>query len=201
MPRLRLVVLVCVAALAASCQAGTSTETVQAEARSAAGGVDAASAEPACDFAGATDPATAPGDPGGALLTDVRVGAHGCFDRVVFEVRPAGGGAAAPVGYTVGYEPGPLTEDGSGEPVSVEGGAFLVVRLMATGVDLSREDAPETYTGPATIDPQGTSRVVQVRRTGDFEGVSTWVVGVDATRPFRVEVVESPTRLVVDVGD
>jgi hypothetical protein len=133
------------------------------------------------------------------LLTDVRVGTHGCFDRVVFELRPRAGQADGPPGYAVEYRSGPITEDPSDKPVPVKGTAFL--RLDATGYDLSKADAPATYTGPPVVEAAGTTRIQQVRRAGDFEGVATWVIGVDAKRPFAVTTEQSPTRLVVDVGD
>jgi hypothetical protein len=135
------------------------------------------------------------------LLTDVRVGTHGCFDRVVFELRPRAGQSDGPPGYAVEYRPGPITEDPSDKPVPVKGTAFLVVRLDATGFDLSKADAPATYTGPPVVEAAGTTRVQEVRRAGDFEGVATWVIGVDAKRPFAVTTEQSPTRLVVDVGE
>jgi hypothetical protein len=46
-----------------------------------------------------------------------------------------------------------------------------------------------------------TTRIRQVRRTGDFEAVLTWVIGLDKQRPFRVTAEGAPTRLLVDVGD
>jgi hypothetical protein len=135
------------------------------------------------------------------LLTDVRVGGHGCFDRVVFEFRPRPGQSDGPAGYTVEYRPGPITEDPSDKPVPVKGNAFLVVRLDATGFDLSKADAPATYTGPPAIEAEATTRIREVRRAGDFEGVATWIIGLDSKRPFQVTSEASPTRLVVDVGD
>jgi hypothetical protein len=58
-----------------------------------------------------------------ALLTHVRVARHEGFDRVVFEFRNM-----LP-GYRVEYVEGPLAEDGSGNPVELEGSASLVVRM------------------------------------------------------------------------
>lgn len=134
------------------------------------------------------------------LLTDVRVGTHGCYERVVFEFRPQAGEAPQAMGYTVEYQPGPVTQDGSGDPVPVKGNAYLVVRLTATGVDLTKETAPPTYTGPASLEPAGATSIRQVRRVGDFEGVLTWAVGLEAPVPFSVTAEESPLRLIVDVG-
>jgi hypothetical protein len=158
------------------------------------------SAEP-CTFSGATDAARVGADAPTRLLTDVRVGAHGCFERVTFELKPRSGDTDGPVGWKVAYEPGPITEDGSGKAVAVKGTAYLVVHMNAQGVDLTKADAPATYTGPASIETAGTTRIQQVRRTGDFEGVLSWVIGLDRRRPFHVSTPDSPARVVVDVGD
>lgn len=155
----------------------------------------------ACTFSGATDATKGGGDAPTRLLTDVRVGAHGCYDRVTFELKPQNGEADGPVAWKASYEPAPITEDGSGRPVQVKGTAFLVVTMSATGADLSQEAAPATYTGPASIEAADTTRIRQVRRTGDFEGVLTWVIGLDRRRPFQVSTQDTPARVIVDVGD
>jgi len=155
----------------------------------------------ACTFSGATDPVKGGGDAPTRLLTDVRVGAHGCYDRVTFEFKPQAGEAAGPVAWHAAYEEPPITEDGSGQTVAVKGAAFLVVRFSAAGADLSQEGAPETYTGPASLESADATRLRQVRRIGDFEGVLTWVIGLDRRRPFSVTSQDNPSRIVVDVGD
>ena len=131
----------------------------------------------------------------------MRVGAHGCYERVTFEFKPQTGEADGPVAWHAAYQAAPITEDGSGKTVPVKGTAFLVVRFSAAGADLSQEAAPATYTGPASLEAADTTRIRQVRRIGDFEGVLTWVIGVDRQRPFRVTSQESPARVVVDLGD
>ena len=154
-----------------------------------------------CTFSGGTEAARGGGEAPTRLLTDVRVGVHECYERVTFELKPQQGEAAGPVGWKARYEPGPITEDGSGRTVSIKGAAFLVVTMTAAGADLSQEGAPATYTGPASLEAAGATRIQQVRRTGDFEAVLTWVIGLDRQRPFRVTTQENPARVVVDVGD
>jgi hypothetical protein len=154
-----------------------------------------------CTFSGATDATQGGGDAPTRLLTDVRVGAHDCYERVTFELKPQKGDADGPVAWKAAYESPPVTEDGSGRPVRVKGTAFLVVTLSATGADLSQEAAPATYTGPTSIEAADSTRIQQVRRTGDFEGVVTWVIGLDKKRPFHVSTEDGPTRVIVDVGD
>ena len=154
-----------------------------------------------CTFSGDTAEAEGNRDSLTRLLTDVRVGAHGCYERVTFEFKPQKGEADGPVAWHAAYEAAPITEDGSGRKVPVKGAAFLVVRFSAAGADLSQEGAPATYTGPASLEAADTTRIRQVRRIGDFEGVLTWVIGVDKQRPFRVTTQDTPARVVIDIGD
>ena len=129
-----------------------------------------------------------------ALLTAVRAASHEGYDRVVFEFRNG-----AP-GYDVRYVQRPVQADGSGEEVDVAGGSVLVVRMEpALDADLTKETAPRTYLGPARFTPD-TSAVVELVRTGGFEAVLTWAVGVDEERPFRVTRLEQPARIVLDVA-
>lgn len=117
-------------------------------------------------------------------------------------MRPLSGSGGKP-GFGVRYEKGPFTDDPSGEPITVEGSSFLVVRFEPVhSADLSKPDAPETYTGPRTINPSGTAHIVQVREAGDFEGQMIWIIGLNKTRPFTARVTSSGSRirLIVDVG-
>jgi hypothetical protein len=154
-----------------------------------------------CTFSGAIDPARAATDAPTRLLTDVRVGVHGCYERVTFELKPRAGDPDGPVGWKAAYEPGPITEDASGKTVPVKGAAYLVIHFNAQGADLTKANAPDTYTGPTSIEAAGATRIQQVRRTGDFEGVLTWVIGLDRKRPFHVTSQDNPARVIVDVGD
>ena len=132
---------------------------------------------------------------GTSLLTDVRVARHEGFDRVVFEFE-----GEVP-GYDVRYVEPPITEDGSGDELEVAGEAFLAVVMQpASGFDLSGE-GEETYTGPTRIEgvDAGTSVIREVVRTGDFEAVLGWVIGISDRVDFRVDALEAPGRLVVDV--
>jgi len=127
-----------------------------------------------------------------ALMTAVRAARQEGYDRVVFEFRNA-----VP-GYKVQYVDRPITADGSGEQVAVNGNAVAEIRMQnASGVDLSQASAPQTYTGPGRLTPP-TSEIAEVARTGDFEGTLTWVVGVRDRVDFRVTTLTGPPRLVVD---
>jgi hypothetical protein len=131
-----------------------------------------------------------------ALLERVAVGRHEGYDRVVFQFR----GEGLP-GYRVSYVEPPLKEDGSGNPVDIAGTAFVVVRMEpASGFDLNTGEGVLVYKGPRRIEGSsaGTSVVKEVVRTGDFEAVLTWAIGLEEKVDFRVTTAASPARLIVD---
>ena len=131
------------------------------------------------------------------LLTDVKIAAETCADRVAFTFRP---GPTA-LGYRVEYRPAAQaqTEDGSGRHVNVAGKAFLVARFEpAATADLSSEKLDLTYQGPRTFKPTGMKYVKQVTKIGDFEGVLTWTIGLSQKRPFKVS--SSPPGLTIEIG-
>jgi hypothetical protein len=130
-----------------------------------------------------------------ALLDRIAVGRHEGYDRVVFEftnVLP---------GYRVAYTNEPLKEVGSGKPVDVQGAAVVVVRMEpASGFDLHTGEGVMTYQGPRRIggSAAGASVVQELVRTGDFEAVLSWAIGLSDKVDFRVRTAASPPRLIVD---
>ena len=156
------------------------------------------STSPAPGPDGTTDPTSAPAPPGAnevALLTQVRVAAQAGADRVVFEFVDD----QLP-GYDIAYIDGPARADGSGDVVDVEGDALLQVRFEpASGVDLRAGTFEPTYTGPPRL-AGDTEVVTEVVRSGDFEANLTWVIGVEREVPFRVEVLDGPPRVVIDLS-
>jgi hypothetical protein len=130
-----------------------------------------------------------------ALLERIAVGRHEGYDRVVFQFRKD-----LP-GYRIEYVQPPLKEDGSGKPVAVRGAAVVVVRMEpASGFDLNTAEGVPTYKGPKRIDGSGagTSVVQELVRTGDFEAVLSWAIGLSDKVDFRVSTATSPSRLIVD---
>jgi hypothetical protein len=130
-----------------------------------------------------------------ALLERVAVGRNEGYDRVVFQFRNG-----LP-GYRVEYVRPPLREDGSGNRVQVAGNAFVVVRMeLASGFDVATGEGELVYTGPRRLSgaDAGTSVVREVVRTGDFEAVLSWAVGLDDRVDFRVRTFENPARIAVD---
>ena len=99
-------------------------------------------------------------------------------------------------GVDAAYADPPITEDGSGATVDVDGGAFLRIRMEpAAGVDLSKDPFEETYTGPDRV--EGVAPVTEVVKTGDFEANLTWVIGLDRQRAYRVEADASTVRVYI----
>jgi hypothetical protein len=104
-------------------------------------------------------------------------------------------------GYRIEYVDPPLREDGSGADIAVAGDAFVLVRMEpASGFDLSVPEGELVYKGPRRIDATdaGASVMREVVRTGDFEAVLSWAVGLSDRVDFRVLELDSPPRLVVD---
>ena len=58
------------------------------------------------------------------------------------------------------------------------------------------DQVTKTYTGPKRIQGEG-SDVREVVKTGDFESVVTWVIGLDEKRPFTTNASES--QLIVEI--
>lgn len=113
------------------------------------------------------------------------------YERVVFQLD---GGVP---GYWVRYVPRPVTADGSGAPVAVDGVAILEVTLAdATGHDDSGRSVTRT---PDRFRPPGTTAIREIVRTGDFEGRVTWAIGLATQVPFRVQTFVGPPRLVIDL--
>ena len=139
-----------------------------------------------------TDPVTEGGfpelgDPIG-YGTAVRVGNHEGYDRVTFEFS----GSGTP-SYQVQYTDDPRSQ-GSGDPVDVEGDAILQVSI--TSVEVPGDPAPSM----TTPDTDGTVFAQVEGIWGGFEGYGETFLGINGgERPFHVQVLEDPMRLVVDV--
>ena len=148
-------------------------------------------------FAGDTNNKVAEGDlfTPFAFLDDIRFAQREeGFTRVVFDFE----GAEVPW-WAVSYAAGPFTNIGD-EPVPVAGAAFLQIDLSSTSFDLSGEEVRETYDGPRRIPVESIS-VTEVVRLEDFEGVSTWIIGVRSEKPFLVGTLTDPPRVYVDIQD
>jgi hypothetical protein len=158
-------------------------------------------AESCAPFAGSTSTKAGASTPTETmLLTGVKIDSDNCTDRVVFDFRPAAGEQP---GYKVEYRPAAeaQTEDASGRHISIAGKAFLVVRIEpAATADISGETLDKTYTGPRKITPAGMNWTRELAKTGDFEAVLRWTIGLSEQRPFTVTTSGSPARLTIVFG-
>ena len=147
---------------------------------------------PACAGAGTSTAPVAAGTAKPALLLlTVSVNSTSCSDRVVFSFSTKSHGAPS---CGVSYKDGPFTQDGSGKPVDVAGSAFVVVRCSpAYGYDYA--NGKPSYTGPKHVVASGANHVKELAETGDFEGVVSWVIGLDSRRPFAVTANTIPPGL------
>ncbi len=157
-----------------------------------------ATSAPVTSTASVVPPVSTPPVATRAHLTAVRASAAGQpgGSRVVFEFD-----TVVP-GYRIDYVPRPVTEDGSGDAVTVDGAALLEVRFEnAAGARLDGEKVVRTYTGPDRVAAAGGQGIVtEVVDAGDFEGLVTWVIGLRAKVPaLSVSALSGPNRLVIDL--
>jgi hypothetical protein len=144
-----------------------------------------------------TTPVTSPTAAQSSLLTDVQELGDGCVDHVIFDFDGKG---TDPPGYTLTYGTPPFTADASGAPVAVAGSAFVVVKVKP-GYGFDFATGKQTYKGPKSVPVGHTNHVRAIVETGDFEGVLTWVIGLDAKRPFSVQATGTPRhQLVVTIS-
>ena len=139
-------------------------------------------------FTATTEPDTAEGTGAPVTVTDVRVGQHDGYDRVVLDV--AGGGMA---GWDARYVDDP-SHQGSGDPVEVDGQAVLAVDL--TNIGIPDDTGVDAYDGPDRLTVGDT--IVEVVVGTTFEGHMQVFVGTSGEQPFRV--LELDGSVVIDVA-
>jgi hypothetical protein len=144
-------------------------------------------------FSANTDPDTADPSSGASVtVRDIRLGRQDGFDRVVFEV----GGTGTP-GWDVRYVDA-ASSQGSGKPIDVAGAAILQVSLTGAGYPYDTGVMEYSAAGPLTTG--GTEAVTEVVFDATFEGTTTAFVGTKSRAPFRVYLMQNPTRVVLDVA-
>ncbi len=186
-------------ALAACAPAGGSTSpslsapSVALPSESAgASPTSAATAEPSDDLGAFTCemPIEGAGTVDRAQITDVRVGSHDGYDRVVIEFDE---GIPA---FTLDETSAPLLADPSGMEMDVEGSAFW--SLVMQGGTRVAVDGTESYDGQTDFTPDFPA-LAELVEAGDFEAVSSWYIGLHQPTCARVLTLTDPTRLVVDI--
>lgn len=130
-----------------------------------------------------------------AMLTvvDVRTAGHEGFDRVVYEM----GGTGTP-GWSVEYVD-EAVQAGSGTVIDLPGDGTLSVLL--TGSAYPMDSGVEPFGGPGAVSAADTQVVTEVQGWAVFEGTTDSHIGLtSAGHPFRVQLLENPVRVVVDVA-
>lgn len=142
----------------------------------------------------ATTPTSTPPQNGPkAFLTAVRADSHPGYDRVVFEFE------GPTPGYSAAYLTEPLRNEDSGAAIPIDGAAVVKLVFASAGsADLGVDGVRETYTGPKRFTPSGTPVVAELVQVSDFEGYVTWAVGLRREAPFKVQLLPSPSRVVID---
>jgi hypothetical protein len=176
-------------------QASSSSATTTAAASTAASPPSAEAGDTGAPaFPADAEPDTGDASAGASVtVSDIRVGRQDGFDRVVFEV----GGTGTP-GWDVRYVDA-ATSQGSGDAVDVAGDAVLQVTLTGAGYPYDTGVAEFSSDGPVT--GAGTRTVTEVVFDATFEGSSVAFVGAKSKAPFRVYLLQNPTRVVVDMAD
>lgn len=129
-----------------------------------------------------------PEAPSTLIVTDVRVGSHEGFDRVVFDLTGEGD-----PGWFVDYTDRPA-QQGSGHPIEFQGTTALNVNLdgMAYPFDLGIDD-------PQLGTVEGIGAITEVQSIGTFEGRSQFIIGMNQQLPYSVQVLNDPQRVVIDI--
>ncbi|HOB04428.1 MAG TPA: hypothetical protein PKM36_04045 [Propionibacteriaceae bacterium] len=146
----------------------------------------AASGEPTIPYATAQASSSAAGS--GYQIASVRVGQHEAYDRVVVELRSGSGAPQWLARYVDRF-----ATQGEGAPVALPGAGKLL--LTVRGLVM-----------PSPSDPivkgnlnQAAGHITGIHVDPWFEGQALVMIGVDQVRPYRVFVLDSPTRIVVDI--
>lgn len=125
------------------------------------------------------------------VLRAVRTATQQGYDRIAFEFDSAGLPA-----WRAEYVDRPVVNCGSGEPVRVDGNAWL--QISFTGAQAHTEK------GESTKSPRRRKLSLPVARelvrTCDFEGEITYVVGVAKPNPYTPRIMSTPARLVIDIA-
>lgn len=157
-------------------------------------GTDAAPGAPALDVEASTDDRVqAPDGPADLVVTEVRVGTHDGFDRVVIEV--AGEGRA---GWFTELGPDAF-EDGSGAVVDVAGGAVLTIFLNAVAFPPDLPDPDVKWDGATVAAPPGAGVLTEVVDSVVFEGQHQLFIGLTEPVPYRIVRFDAPQRIVIDL--
>lgn len=121
-----------------------------------------------------------------ATITDVRVGTHAGYDRVVVEFT-----GGLPTYKLAWQDPSTFVGPASGIPISVAGAA--AIHLYIYGMDI-----PPSYQHGTNMSTPDYPALRQVVVLGVFEGQADIAIGLGHTVCPTVSTMASPYRLVID---
>jgi hypothetical protein len=143
-------------------------------------------------FPADTAPDTADASAGAFLSPlNLRFGVHDGYDRVVLDLE----GTGQP-GWVSQYVDVPRAE-GSGSVVTLAGAVYL--QTTVKGVTYPTEVGAKEYMGPQRFSPASAGVVNEVVYGDVFEGQAEVYIGLSSKQPFRVFLLEDPTRIVIDI--
>ena len=122
------------------------------------------------------------------ILKQIRAASHVGFDRVVFEFD-----GPVPAQPDVSFVP-EIIADPSGLPVPIIGRALLGVTFSSAN---GHDDNGTIFTDERTT--FGLPNVIQVVRSGDFEAVLSFGIGLARHTQFSVFTLTNPSRVVIDI--
>jgi hypothetical protein len=120
-----------------------------------------------------------------ATITDIRVGTHAGYDRLVIEF--SGG---MPPFRLEPHDIGTFGGSFRGNPIAVDGNAGLILRLY-------NQDIPPVFAHGTNL-RSNFPELKQVVVLGDFEGQADIAIGLGQLQCPTVTVFGSPTRVVID---
>jgi hypothetical protein len=159
-----------------------SPTAVQSASATASASVGPISSFPAGCPEDATGTATVPR----VSIADIEPQGYPDYDVVVFDFD-----RGLPE-YEITHVEPPFTSDPSGKPLSVQGVAFF--SIVFHGASIVDEEFQPVYEGLTDLKPD-LARIKEVVMAGDFEAVSTWIVGLAAPACLAAEA--SGDRLVI----
>lgn len=124
-----------------------------------------------------------------AYVSAVRVGTHTGYDRITLEFK---NGLPGDIQLST-QSSAVFTQSASGRQVTLQGSFGLLVTL--TGAD-----DHTSYAGSTDFQPNYPG-LLEVRQVEDFEGYVQWGLGLSHPACYRAFVLQSPTRLVIDVAN
>ena len=129
----------------------------------------------------------------GMTISDVRVGTHEGFDRVTVDIEGDG-----EVGWFASWTDEPIL-DGSGEVADVEGEAYLTLATRGMALPDDRPEGVTAWDGETVTAPDGAPVLVEAVEGVLFEGQHQVFIGASEEVPFRIERLEDPQRIVIDL--